>query len=83
MKIQIHRNLRDVQTLDVTRVVVLDEYDNPVALAVSLDDGIILAETAGNPVEFNSLLKSIGINKTVVVHGVKQDPLPTIKLSGP
>ncbi len=80
MKIQIHNDLRDPQTITVTRVVVLDDFDNPVALAVEVGNGMILAETAENTVAFNNMLHSLGIRQTVIVHDAKQSPLPSIEI---
>ena len=82
MKIQIHRGLCDPQTLEVTRVLVLDQFDTPVALAVEVDKGVILAETAANPAAFNAMLRGLGITQTVFVHDVQQKPLPSINIPG-
>ncbi len=82
MKLLIHRNLREPQEIEATRVVVLDQYDNPVALAVEVDAGIIIAETAreDNELEFNQLLQSLGINKTVIITDAKQRPLREVHI---
>lgn len=80
MKIQIHNGLRDVQTLPVTRVLVLDDFDNPIAVAVQVESGIILAETAANEAEFRQLLAGLGINSTFVVHDARERALPEIKI---
>lgn len=82
MKLLIHRNLREPQEIEATRVVVLDQYDNPVALAVEVESGIIIADTAreDNEIEFNQLLQSLGINKTVIVTDAKQRPLREIHI---
>lgn len=82
MKIQIHNGLREPQTLEVTRVVVLDQFDNPIVLAVEVDQGVILTESASNEANFNAMLRSLGINKTVLVHGVQEKRLPTIQVPG-
>lgn len=82
MKIEVHNGLTNPQTLNVTRVVVLDQFGNPVVVAVEISDGIILAETAENPGPFNAMLRNLGINKTVVVHTAQERPLPTIHIPG-
>ena len=84
MKIHVHNKLQNPQVIEVTRVVVYDSKDNPIALAVETDDGIIIAETvnSNNVLEFNAILKSLGINKTVVVHDIKQKPLSEIYIPG-
>lgn len=82
MKIEIHNGLQNPRTVEVTRVVVLDKFDNPVAIAVEVDDGIILAETAANEGPFNAMLRNLGIDRTVVVHTAQERPLPTIHIPG-
>jgi hypothetical protein len=78
MKLQIHRNMRNVQTIEATRVVVKDDYDNPIALALEFAPGQILAVTADSP-EFNAVLASLGIKDTVLVEDVHQTPLNQVK----
>ena len=82
MKIQIHNGLREPQTLEVTRVVVLDEFDNPIAVAVEADKGVIIAETLSkeNELQFNQLLRGLGIQKTVIAHEPQQTPLRDIHI---
>ena len=82
MKIEIHDNLRNPQTIEATRVVVFDKFDNPVALAVEVSDGIILTETADNPVAFNNMLRGLGISQTIMLHTAQQQSLPQIRRPG-
>jgi hypothetical protein len=78
MKIEIHNGLTNPQVIHATRVVVYDEFDNPVALALSYghtNDGreLILAAHAGEmgkEAQFNQLLERLGIRKTVLVTNV-------------
>jgi hypothetical protein len=81
MKIQVHNGLQSPQELEVTRVVIFDKYGNPVALAVEIESDIIIAETASNTAEFQGLLRSLGINKTLIVHDVKQRAIPEIDIT--
>lgn len=78
MKIQIHNGLQEAQTLEVTRVLILDQNDNPLAVAIEPDQGIIILETADNEAQFNAVLRSLGIHRTVIVHDAKQRELPEI-----
>ena len=82
MKIQIHNGLQDPQTIPVTRVVVLDEFDNPIAVAVEAEKGVIIAETLSKETEaqFNALLRGLGIQKTVIAHEPQQKPLSEIHI---
>ena len=84
MKIQIHNGLQQPQTLQVTRVVVLDEFDNPIAVAIEADKGVIIAETLSkeNELQFNQILRSLGIDKTVIAHEPQTKPLSEIHIPG-
>ena len=78
MRIEFHNGFMQPTSVEVTRVVVYDMHDNPVSLAVEVDDGVIIASTADHP-DFNSLLRSMGIDKTVIVHNTPQIALPEIR----
>jgi hypothetical protein len=78
MKIEFHNNLGNPQSVEVTRVVVYDQHDNPVAVAVEVEPGAIITGTAEHA-DFNELLRGLGLNKTVVVQTVEQVPLREIK----
>ena len=75
MKVIIHDNLQRPQIVQATRVLVCDDLDNPVALALRVGetpDGHAIILTAhvaepGGESAFNSLLRQMGISKTVVV----------------
>lgn len=83
MKIQFHNNLQSPQTLTVTRVVVLDQNDNPLAVAFEADPGVIIIETAnGDELAFNNVLRNLGIAQTLLIHEAKQRELPEIKIPG-
>lgn len=79
MKLEIHNGLTPT-VVEATRVIVKDMYDNPIAVAVEIESGIIVAETASNErmAEFNSILRSLGIAKTTIVKDAVQKPLPEI-----
>ena len=78
MKLHIHRNMRNVQTVEATRVVVEDDHGNPIALALEFAPGQILAVTADSS-DFNAVLASLGIKKTVLVEDVHQTPLDQVQ----
>lgn len=84
MRLEFHNKLMQPQSVEATRVVVYDVLDNPISVAVETDEGIIIAETVSpqNAREFNSILKSLGINKTVVVSDATQKPLREIEIPG-
>lgn len=66
MRIEAHDRLGKPVKTDVTRVVVYDDFDNPVLLAVKLHDHWIYAAHVRDP-EFNEMLEMLGIHKTVVI----------------
>jgi len=80
MKIMFHNGLGDYQTLEVTRVVVLDKYDNPLAVAAELGDDLVIAETAQEATQrqFNEVLRNLGIDKVVSVIDVQAPGQPQI-----
>ena len=82
MKLLIHRNLREIQEIEATRVVVLDQYENPIAVAVEVSPGVIMAETVSEKTagSFNQLLQNLGIDKTVMVSDVKTRPVSELHI---
>lgn len=78
MNLLIHRSLHDVVTVRATRVVVEDDFGNPIALAMEFAPNQILAVTADSP-EFNQVLENMGIKKTVLVQDVYQTPLDHVR----
>lgn len=82
MKIEFHRDMQNPQTIEVTRVLILDNFNNPLAIAVEVEHGIIILETANEPVKLNAVLRGLGINATVVVHDAQQRKLPEIQIPG-
>lgn len=81
MRLHIHKNLREVVEIEATRVVVEDDFGNPIALALEFGPNQIIAVTAEDP-KFNQLLSSLGIDKVVVVHDVPQTPLNEVRFDG-
>ena len=55
MKIEFHRDMQNPQTIEVTRVLILDNFNNPLAIAVEVEHGIIILETANEPVKLNAV----------------------------
>lgn len=82
MKLQFHQNLQRPQTVLASRVVIYDAYDNPIAVAVEIENGVTIAETIANPVQFHSLLRTLGITQTVILQDAQQRALPTINIDG-
>lgn len=66
MRIEGHNNLKPVIVAGVTRLVVYDAYDNPIAVAVEHSHGVYSVATADHK-DFNTILQAAGINKSVIV----------------
>ena len=79
MRVETHRNFRDIRSTEATRVVIYDKFENPIAIALEIGDGVILAETIGAP-KFPELLRQLGLANTVMSQEVTQIPLPEIRL---
>lgn len=77
MKIGIHDNLREARVIPVTRVVIYDDFDNPLAVAMDCGNNAIVIEqlAPGREAEFHNLLRQMGVNKVVIATDV---PLKTI-----
>jgi hypothetical protein len=58
-------------------VVIEDDSGNPIFVASCLDAKTIICAKAGEP-DFHALLRSLGIDKTVLVHEVKPKPIEQV-----
>lgn len=65
MILELHNNLRDVQRIEATRVVVRDIFDNPVCVVIEHAPGQYWVTHLGEP-GFEDGLAAMGLNKTVV-----------------
>lgn len=81
MRITIHKNLRDAQVIEATRVVIEDIKGNPVMIALEYAPGMIVAAHPGDP-DFNNLLKNLGIDKVVVCTDVEEPRLDMVRFDG-
>ena len=70
MYIEIHDRLGSARRIQCTRVVVCDDFDNPISLSVEYEPGMIISTTAEHP-DFNRTLYNLGINKVVVARHVR------------
>jgi hypothetical protein len=57
-------------------VVVEDDLGNPIFVAIQVDEAIVYS-TPGEP-DFHSMLRALGIEKTVVVSDFKPKPMQQI-----
>lgn len=76
-----HNGLRDAKRTPCTRVVVYDEFNNPLCFVVDAGQGIKYVVKCDDP-DFNRLLQELGIAKTIVVQNLHQTPLDQIRFDG-
>lgn len=75
MRVKTHHSLQPVEQ-KAHSVVVEDDLGNPLFVAIQVDEAIVYA-TVGEK-EFQSLLRALGVNKTVVVSEFQPKPLQKI-----
>lgn len=78
MRVELHDGLLGAQSFPATRVVVYDEYDNPIAAVIKIEGGHYVAMTAADK-KFNSILKAMGINKSLTVEHIDPAKLPLLE----
>lgn len=77
MYVELHDRLNRVMRLPVSRVVVYDLFDNPIALAINMEGAHYIVAKATDK-SFKSILKSLGIDKTVVIESFDSDNLKAL-----
>ena len=78
MRIEAHNKLGQPIVADITRVVVYDDYDNPISVAVKQDEGWIYVGHCRDP-EFNDFLSGMGIDITYIVEELDIKKIKPIK----
>ena len=79
MRIEGHDKLGNPIKVDLTRLVIYDDFDNPVAVAVKYSHGFLYVGHIRDP-EFQDYLHLLGIDKTVIVNTIDTNKLQTLKL---
>ncbi len=77
MRIELLDGVGNPLVLPATRVVVYDDYDNPIALVVKHRQGFIYAGHVRDK-EFQDYLHILGIDKTVIVNELDPKKLPPV-----
>lgn len=70
MRLEIHDHLQKAKNLAATRLVVYDDFDNPVSISIQLDKNQIHTSHLGDN-EFPLMLEMLGINRTMIVESHK------------
>lgn len=73
MQIESHSRLRANQPVAADRVVIRDQFQNPLFVAIQLDNGTVMMEMASpdNMGPFRQLLRQAGVTDTVIVNDLK------------
>jgi hypothetical protein len=72
MRIEGHNSLNQPFKLDCTRVLVFDDYNNPVAVIVKHRHGALYIGQAGDK-DFESCLIALGIKNTSIIEPIEID----------
>jgi hypothetical protein len=59
-----------------TRVIIEDDFGNPIGVFLQVEPNHVIAEIADDEAKFNALLRNLGINKTLVVDSLSPPPPP-------
>jgi hypothetical protein len=76
MQVVTHDKFRQPQRAKATRVIIEDDFGNPIGVFLQVEANHVIAEIADNEERFNALLRQLGVNKTLVVDTVKPQPPP-------
>ena len=77
MRIETHDRLGSPESRPATRLVVYDDFGNPVAVFIQVDARNIFLRTRDHP-EFAAALYNLGVRDTTVVTTVKARELPPV-----
>lgn len=77
MKVETHNSLDKARKEAVTRVVVYDDYDNPVCVCMKMQTGRINCVRVGDA-RFQEALQMLGIRRTVIVDTIDTGKLPSL-----
>jgi hypothetical protein len=84
MRIEAHNKFGKPIGAEVTRLIVYDEYDNPIVVALDPGDGSIVAATAdpdpSRNAEFHDILRVFGVQRTLIVKDLQQIPLANLNI---
>jgi len=78
MLVEVHDRLQGGMRVPATRVVVYDNFDNPICVVFQLTGSQYLAAHAGSR-NFQEILKMLGVNKTLIVDRIDPDDLTPLK----
>lgn len=74
MQVELHNNLKNPLVLPATRLLVVDDFGNPVAFAVQLAPGHVRTGHVGEA-DFNEQLQMHGFDVSVIVSRIDPEKL--------
>jgi hypothetical protein len=77
MRVELHDELKHSQSLSASRVIVYDDYDNPIAVVMKIAGGQYVASTITQK-QFPKILQAMGITKTTIVEHIDPKRLPPL-----
>ena len=80
MRIEGHDKLGKPVVLELTRAVIYDDFDNPVACAIKHRDGFMYVGHIRDP-EFEEYLKCLGLDKSVIVNVIDPNKINAKKIN--
>lgn len=78
MFVELHNELGQPQRIRCTRVLILDELNNPLCAAVEWQPGAFLVTTCQDA-DFNTVLRHLGISQTVLCTTIQTTPLEAVR----
>ena len=78
MQVELHDQFKQTTSMPASRVVVYDDYGNPIAAVIQIDDGQYVATTVSQK-QFQNILKAMGITKTLVVEHIDPQRLKPLE----
>lgn len=78
MYVEIHDGLTGTMSVPATRIVVYDEFDNPIAVVARVDGSQYIAATAAND-KFEEVLRAVGIYKTIIIDRINPKNLKPLE----
>lgn len=67
MIVELHDHLTQPNRLTATRVLIRDQYGQPIAIFLQVSDKDVIVETAKNKVSFERMLKQWGVSQTAII----------------
>lgn len=67
MTIELHDALRNPMQLSATRILIRDNFGQPIAVYMEMGPNNILHATAKNKTQFEKLIRELGVHQTAVV----------------